>query len=50
MRPESPLGPDDPARRLWNLWRQGQQPKVDDFLAEAGVGDPNQILEVLLVD
>src|SRR5262245_36787499 len=41
---------DAPARRLWGLWRQGQQPRVEDFLAQAGVRDPGQILEVLLVD
>jgi len=39
-RPESWGGPDDPARRLWNLWRQGQQPRVEDFLAQAGARDP----------
>jgi WD40 repeat protein/tetratricopeptide (TPR) repeat protein len=32
------------------LWRQGQEPRVDDFLAEAGIRDARQILEVLLVD
>src|SRR5262245_21425282 len=41
---------DAPARRLWGLWRQGQQPRVEDFLAQAGVRDPGQIVEVLLVD
>jgi serine/threonine protein kinase len=35
---------------LWNLWRQGQQPRVEDFLAQAGVRDPGPIVEVLLVD
>jgi serine/threonine protein kinase len=35
---------------LWSLWRQGQQPQVDDFLAQAGVGDPGQILDAVLVD
>jgi serine/threonine protein kinase/tetratricopeptide (TPR) repeat protein len=35
---------------LWGLWRQGQQPRVDDFLAQAGVRDLGQIVEVLLVD
>jgi WD40 repeat protein len=41
---------DAPAHRLWSLWRQGQQPSVGDFLAQAGVRDPGQIVEVLLVD
>ena len=33
-RPGGPEPPDDadPARRLWSLWRQGQQPRVADFL------------------
>jgi WD40 repeat protein/tetratricopeptide (TPR) repeat protein len=35
---------------LWSLWRQGQEPRVDDFLAQAGIREPRQILEVLLVD
>ena len=41
---------DAPARRLWSLWRQGQQSRVQDFLAQAGVRNSGQILEVLLVD
>jgi WD40 repeat protein/tetratricopeptide (TPR) repeat protein len=41
---------DAPARRLLSLWRQGQEPRVEEFLAQAGVHDPGQILEVLLVD
>src|SRR5215472_13054429 len=41
---------DDPARRLWRLWRQGEQPSVEEFVAQAGVSDPAQILELLLVD
>ena len=43
-------GPDDPARRLWGLWRQGQQPRVEDFLARAGIRDPDRIVAVLRVD
>ena len=49
-RPGVPGERDAPARRLWGLWRQGQQPRVEDFLAQAGVRDPGQMLEVLLVD
>jgi hypothetical protein len=41
---------DDPARRLWTCWRQGEQPRVEEYLAQAGIDDPGQILEVLLVD
>jgi WD40 repeat protein/tetratricopeptide (TPR) repeat protein len=48
--PETLGEPDEPARRLWSRWRQGQQPRVQDFLAQAGIQDPGQILEVLLVD
>jgi hypothetical protein len=51
-RPPDPDGPDDPdpARRQWSLWRQGQQPHVADFLEQAGVGDPEQIVMALRVD
>ena len=40
----------DPARRLWSLWRQGQQPGVADFLDQAGVRDPEEIVMALRVD
>ena len=40
----------DPARRLWSLWRQGQQPRVADFLEQAGVRDPEEIVMALRVD
>jgi serine/threonine protein kinase len=43
-------GHDDLACRLWNLWRQGQKPRVEDFLAQACARDAGEILEVLLVD
>jgi hypothetical protein len=43
-------GPNDHARRLWGLWRQGQQPSVEDFLAEADIRDPDRIVAVLRVD
>ena len=49
-RSGSSAGRDSPAQRLWSLWRQGQQPRVEDFLAQAGVRDPGQILDVLLID
>ena len=40
----------DPARQFWSLWRQGQQPTVEDFLARTGIRDPEQIVTVLRVD
>ena len=43
-------GPNDPARCLWGLWRQGQQPSAGDFLAEADIRDPDRIVAVLRVD
>jgi len=43
-------GRDDLARHLWNRWREGHQPRVEDFLAEAAIDDPGQILAVLRVD
>jgi eukaryotic-like serine/threonine-protein kinase len=43
-------GPKDPAQRIWGLWRQGQQPSVEDFLAEADIRDPDGIVAVLRVD
>ncbi len=51
-RPRGPEPPDDgdPARRLWSLWRQGQQPRVADFLDQAGVRDPEEIVMALRVD
>ncbi len=49
-RPGSSEGRDGPARRLWDLWRQGQQPRLEDFLAHDRALDQGQILEVLLVD
>src|SRR5262249_40610854 len=32
------------------LWRQGQQPSVEDFLARADIRDPDRIVAVLRVD
>ena len=49
-RPRDWAGRDDPARRLWGLWRLGQQPNVEDFLAHAGIRDPDRIVAVLRVD
>ena len=43
-------GRNDHARCLWGLWRQGQQPSVEDFLAEADIRDPDRIVAVLRVD
>jgi WD40 repeat protein len=49
----SPVGTataSDPSRRLASLWRQGQRPRVEDFLAEAGVSEAAQVIPVLRVD
>ncbi len=43
-------GPNDPAQCLWGLWRRGQQPSVEDFLARADIRDPDRIVAVLRVD
>src|SRR6516162_4831899 len=43
-------GPNDHARCLWGLWRRGQQPSVEDFLARADIRDPDGIVAVLRVD
>src|SRR5271170_2189057 len=47
-----PRGPDaaDPSRDLWSLWRSGHRPSVADFLEQAGVRDPEQIVMALRVD
>jgi WD40 repeat protein len=41
---------DDPARRLWSLWSQGQRPLVEEFLEQAGIRDPERIVRVLRID
>jgi WD40 repeat protein/Tfp pilus assembly protein PilF len=48
--PGSDLGPDDPAGHLSRLWRTGERPKVEDFLAQGGVSDPALVVTVLRVD
>jgi serine/threonine protein kinase len=50
LLPGDGAGPDDPARRLWSFWRQGEQPKAEDFLAQADIRDPDRIVAVLRVD
>ena len=47
-----PRGPHDadPSRDLWSLWRSGQRPRVADFLEQAGVRDPEQVVMALRVD
>ena len=52
LRPRSSHGRDDedPSRQFWRLWRQGQRPRVDEFLARAAISDPEQIARVLRVD
>jgi hypothetical protein len=53
----APPGPDDnpalrldAAEQLFQLWRQGQRPDVDAFLAAAGPLPPDRVAEVLRVD
>jgi WD40 repeat protein len=43
-------GRNDDARCLWDLWRQGEQPSVDDFVAGADIRDPDRIVAVVRVD
>ena len=40
----------DPARRLWDLWRRGERPSVEDFVVRADLRDPGRIAAVLRVD
>ncbi len=40
----------DPSRDLWDLWRRGEQPRVEDFLAQAGVRNLEQVVMALRVD
>jgi WD40 repeat protein/tetratricopeptide (TPR) repeat protein len=56
-RPDAPPPPvrnrragEDLAGKLESLWRQGQQPNVADFLAAAGIREPQERLAVLRVD
>jgi hypothetical protein len=51
-QPRGRDGPEDNdlARQLWGLWRQGQQPRVEDFLEQAGVRDPEDVVMALQVD
>src|SRR5438309_708043 len=39
-----------PAQVLWQLWRQGQGPAVQDFLAGMGSLTPAQSAAALLID
>ncbi len=48
--PRELTGSIELGQRLWRLWRQGQRPDVHEFLAEVGVVDPGQMVEVLRVD
>jgi hypothetical protein len=45
-----PSARDDPAEQLWQRWRRGQRPDVDNFLAQAGPLSPDQVAAVLRVD
>src|SRR5712671_5669919 len=42
--------PRGPAYQLWNLWRQGQRPDVDAFLAVPANLAPAELVNVLRVD
>ncbi len=42
--------PPSPAEQLWALWRRGQRPDVDAFLAQSGPLPPAQVAAVLRVD
>jgi serine/threonine-protein kinase len=42
--------PPDAAEQLWQLWRRGQRPEVDAFLARAGPLSPDRVAAVLRVD
>src|SRR5439155_17269210 len=41
---------EDPAEKLWCLWRQGQRPEVDAFLQGVGALSAPQVAAVLRVD
>src|SRR5438445_8909577 len=38
------------ARRLWDLWCQGQRPDLDEFLAQAGALSPAELVAVVQID
>jgi tetratricopeptide (TPR) repeat protein/tRNA A-37 threonylcarbamoyl transferase component Bud32 len=46
----APAAAADPARRLWQLWREGQRPDAGAFLREAGSLTAAQAAAVLRVD
>src|SRR5207245_10359445 len=45
-----PPAREAPARSFGQLWRQGERPDVQHFLAQAGSLTPTQVAAVLLVD
>jgi hypothetical protein len=47
--PQAPSG-TDPAEQLWQLWRQGQRPDLEAFVARAGPLAPAALAAVLRVD
>jgi serine/threonine-protein kinase len=47
---QQPLPAGEPARRLWQQWRQGQRPDVREFLANLGELSLAQVAAVLRVD
>jgi serine/threonine-protein kinase len=38
------------ARRLWAIWREGEQPKVEEYVAAAGIDAPGDLLAVVRID
>jgi eukaryotic-like serine/threonine-protein kinase len=48
--PGTPGRAEEPDRRLWRLWRQGERPDVGQFLAGQGELRPGQLAAVLAVD
>jgi serine/threonine protein kinase/Flp pilus assembly protein TadD len=50
LSPAMPVVRADAARRLWQLWQEGQQPDLASFLAQGGPLEPLELAAVLRVD
>ena len=51
MQVKRPQPPQDAlARQLWDLWRQGQQPKLETFLRDAGELPVERLAAVVRID